>query len=137
MRILKKEITKKVQIKGTKNDTYVLDAEVQEIWAVISGFSRYEVSTWGRIRNRKTRRLMNVRQLSPKYKRGYLRVVLKGDDGYRRSVYIHEAVAKAFVSNPFNYPIVDHVDKDRDNNHPWNLMWSTKEYLKERYAKKT
>lgn len=129
--------TKEVIFEGTKNDTYSIKAEVREVWRDISGFSRYEVSTWGRVRNKRTRYVIKVRKLSPKYKKGYLRVVLYDDQNFKRSVYIHEIVAKAFVPNYFNYPIVDHVDKNRDNNYVWNLMWSTKSYFKDRYAKKT
>jgi len=38
---------------------------------------------------------------------------------------IHRIVATAFIPNPFKFPIVDHIDENKLNNHFTNLQWCT------------
>ena len=56
--------------------------------------------------------------------RGYLAVSHKSE-GKQRSLYVHQAVAKLFVSNPENKPCVNHIDGNKKNNDPSNLEWCT------------
>ena len=46
-------------------------------------------------------------------------------DGKRRHKYLAVLVAEAFVPNPYNYPVVRHLDGDPLNNHAFNLAWGT------------
>lgn len=39
---------------------------------------------------------------------------------------IHQLVAEAFVSNPNNYNEIDHIDRNKLNNHYTNLRWITR-----------
>jgi len=48
-------------------------------------------------------------------------------DGVNKSLFVHIAVAKAFVPNPKKLPQVNHIDGDPLNNHYSNLEWSTSE----------
>ena len=42
----------------------------------------------------------------------------------REMFYVHELVAKTFVSNPDNHPYIEHIDGDKLNNRADNLRWT-------------
>jgi hypothetical protein len=64
--------------------------------------------------------------LSCKYdKDGYLDLCLVCEDNKRRHFRIHRLVAEVYIGNPNNYPIVLHLDNDKQNNHYSNLKWGT------------
>ena len=59
---------------------------------------------------------------------GYLFVDLYASkrDGYKKERrYIHRLVAEYFIDNPYNYPQVDHIDTNPQNNMVTNLRWCT------------
>ena len=53
---------------------------------------------------------------------GYLHVRLNGNMKKH-----HRLVGEAFIPNPENKPQIDHIDRDRTNNHVSNLRWVTKQ----------
>lgn len=58
---------------------------------------------------------------------GYMKVTLRHNKkSYTPS--IHRIVAEAFIPNPNNLPIVNHIDCDKTNNHVDNLEWCTQQY---------
>lgn len=90
-----------------------------EEWRTIEG-TNYEVSSRGRVRNAKTKRL--VRQFSDSA--GYKRVnVYVGKKEQQR--YVHRLVACAFCDGYSDEMVVDHKDGDVGNNIPDNLRWVT------------
>ena len=90
-----------------------------EIWKKIEGYENYSVSTYGRVRNDKTGRILKPMDKN----KGYLYVNLQ-DKCHR----IHRLVAQTFIPNPNNYPIVNHKDEDKSNNNVKNLEWCTSQY---------
>lgn len=46
-------------------------------------------------------------------------------DGKTQKFLIHRLVAMAYIDNPNNYPVVNHIDCNPLNNHYSNLEWCT------------
>ena len=81
--------------------------------------SKYKIDEEGNVFSRSGRKLKL--QTS---KKGYLsvKVIISGKT-YRRPV--HRLVADAFLPNPFDKPMVNHLDGVKTNNHISNLEWCT------------
>lgn len=98
-----------------------------EIWKEIEGYNgKYQVSTWGRIRNAETGAI-----LTPyKNAKGYLKIGLQRN-GKCEKHRINRLVALAFIPNPNNYPQVNHIDGNKENNSYTNLECLTNEMNQE------
>lgn len=87
--------------------------------------NRYWVSHKGYLVNRKMKRRLYGNPRT----NGYLSICaldLENNNTPKR-VQVHTIVAKYFVPNPHNYPIVMHLDDNKNNNHYKNLKWATYE----------
>jgi hypothetical protein len=80
--------------------------------------NKYEIHKNGIIIKLKTNQ--PIKQYIHKTK-GYVFVSL----GNNRSVLLHRIIAKTFISNPNNYPEVNHIDGNKLNNDISNLEWCT------------
>ena len=83
--------------------------------------SRYEVSTHGRLRNKRTNYMFKLKPTLA----GYIQVGLKRDDDINIGIGLHILVAKAFLPNPEGKSTVDHINRVRDDNRVENLRWAT------------
>ena len=72
------------------------------------------------------------RELKPSSRKGYQRIKIKG-----KNISIHRLVAETYLSNPDNLPQVNHIDKNRRNNHISNLEWCSQQYNIEHSQAKT
>lgn len=89
-----------------------------ELWADIAWKPSHQISTEGRVRNRRTGYIL--KPFSDRH--GYLRVSLGNYD----NVYIHRLVCEAFHgAPPASVYQVNHIDCDRQNNRADNLEWCT------------
>lgn len=57
--------------------------------------------------------------------RGYNKVFLHNALGERKSRPIHRLVAEAFIPNPLNLPVVNHINGNKLDNRVENLEWVT------------
>lgn len=93
-----------------------------ERWQDIEGYSNYEVSTHGRIRNKR----LNIIMKTHSNRGGYEQLCLR-ENGGKHTCKVHRLVAETFIPNPDNLPQVNHIDGDKWNNNISNLEWCTQQ----------
>ncbi len=101
-----------------------------EEWRDVVGFEGYYmVSSFGRLITLKRQHIYRNPN-RPKFKAftlkktGYFQTMLQKDN-VRCYKLIHRLVAEAFIPNPDHLPQIDHIDRNRENNHASNLRWCT------------
>ena len=101
-----------------------------EKWKTIATHPEYEISNRGQVR--KGERFIAVSQNA----HGYNKCNLGGNDVPARTQIVHRLVAKAFIPNPHNHPVVHHKDGNKTNNCVSNLEWCSHSQ-NSRYAAET
>ena len=85
-------------------------------------YKDYYVTNDGRVWSAKSNKF-----LSPSTNNDGYKMVTIYSDNKRINQLIHRLVAKAFLPNPNNLPIVNHKDENPTNNNVENLEWCTQQ----------
>ena len=106
-----------------------------EVWKDIKGYEGlYQVSNLGRVKSLNYNNTNKEKILKSETLRGYIRYHLfKKNKG--KHYFLHRLVAEAFIPNPNNYPIINHIDGNPLNNNIDNLEWCTYKYNAEHALK--
>lgn len=102
---------------------------MDEIWKDIVGYEGlYQVSNKGRVKSLRYYGGNNeqIKSLGLRSD-GYLNVSLS-KNGKAISKSVHRLVAVAFIPNPENLEMVNHIDENKENNCVENLEWCTRSY---------
>jgi hypothetical protein len=89
-----------------------------EEWRIIPGCN-YQVSSLGRVMNSSGHLLAFGRDGC-----GYLQFNIY-QEGKRRTLKVHKAVALAFLENPDNKATIDHINRINTDNRVCNLRWAS------------
>lgn len=103
---------------------------MKEEWKSLDfmGYPNYEVSNMGGVRSLNYARLGEVKELNKlRDKHGYVHVNLS-NCGKRKKFAIHRLVGMAFIQNPNNLPMINHMDENKHNNCVSNLEWCDAKY---------
>lgn len=108
---------------------------MEEKWRAVIGYEGlYEVSNLGNIRSvdkvsrmpcngERATKVVKGKLLKPyESGNGYFKIALV-KDGKSRKHFVHRIVADAFLQNPGNCSVVNHIDFNRRNNKVDNLEW--------------
>ncbi len=86
-------------------------------------FSKYEVSSLGQIRNKKTGWIFSVRPDAS----GYVRNEFVDDEGNSIKIFAHVIAVRAFLGEPDSDDLtVDHINRKPTDNRAVNLRWATR-----------
>lgn len=107
-----------------------IQTEPVEEWRIIPNFPFYEASSFGRIRNAKTKHLIACYNNN-----GYLATTLKAGNKLPSRQRVHRLVAMAFCEKAEGKEYVNHIDENKQNNRADNLEWVTNSENAKHYYK--
>ena len=87
----------------------------------INGYPNYLIYEDGRVYNKKFKRFLTAN----KDTNGYYYNQLYNNNKCQ-NISVHRLIALHYIPNPNNYPEVDHIDRNRQNNNISNLRWVSK-----------
>lgn len=121
---IRRELGKTISTSGPRKksenivEKYKIEADERRV--IIDGEETpYAITKEGRLRNLRTGNIIKGSVLAS-YPSANLRW-----DGKQKTKAFHRLVAEAWLPNPDNLPVVDHINGDRLNYHVNNLRWAT------------
>ena len=91
----------------------------------ITNYPNYLIYPDGRVYSKKRARTKGGFIKAKKERNGYLRVHMCNENN-NKSFSVHRLVALHYIENPNNYPDVDHINRNKEDNRKENLRWVTK-----------
>jgi hypothetical protein len=91
-----------------------------EDWKQIIDNPSYEVSSIGNVRRKQSGRLIKLDKKRYVYASIYY-------DGKVKRCLVHRLVGGAFIPNPDDFPVIDHLNRDKHDNRVENLCWTTQQ----------
>ena len=105
-----------------------------EIWKDIPEYEGlYQVSNLGNVKRIGSFRGVNKKYLNNYYLtpkdngKGYLRIKLTKNNKSKRHM-LHRLISQAFIENPNNYKVINHINNNKKDNRIENLEWCTQSY---------
>lgn len=93
-----------------------------EIWKDVVGYEDlFSVSNKGQLFSKRTKKILKQNPTGSGYNTCVTK--LNGRKGVNLVLKLHREVAKAFIPNPNNLPVVNHKDGNKLNNDVENLEW--------------
>lgn len=101
---------------------------INENWKRIEGYPHYFISDTGQVRREEfyspKGRFMRSMNMNTSDHDGYKMVSIMNDNG-SKSFLVHRLVGLAFIPNPDDKPMINHLDENTSNNNVCNLEWAT------------
>lgn len=117
--LLKLSGSEKILFDKYIEDLFSKDVLIGEKWMPIIGWSGYEISIIGRIRNLTTKKIKKPHL----HHSGYYTCSLH-KDGIPKYFILSRLISIHFVPNPNNFPEINHKNKIRRDNRISNLEWN-------------
>ena len=120
-----------IEIKSNDTDRLI------EQWREVPGYNgRYKVSNFGRIKQMagfagKWGNKYPVKEIILSTRldtNGYVTVVMRDPNNISHTQLVHRLIALAFIPNPNNYPVINHLNEIKSDNRIENLEWCTVEH---------
>lgn len=96
-----------------------------EKWKPIPNYSLYHCSNTGLIKTFNWKGHGQTRIMKPAFSGGYLKTMLKRDDGRTHSITIHRMVATTWIANVDGKDCINHINGIKHDNRVENLEWCT------------
>lgn len=106
-------------------DQWINIKDIREDIKQLEESERYFISEFGNIYKQMEKDYFRKLKLDTNKRNGYVYIRIVLPNGGSKKYRVHRLVAKYFVDNPDNLPIVMHIDNNKQNNHYTNLKWGT------------
>ena len=110
-----------VELKIKKLELDILKDLDFEMFLPIEGYENYFISNFGNVKISKTNKIMKPST----NRQGYKRINLSKNEKLK-TFRVHRLVGNAFLENPDNKQMIDHIDENKANNNVKNLRWATR-----------
>ena len=129
-------ITRKGEMLMEQQEEIWKDIVIEKNGVLYDFTGLYQVSNLGRVRSLNYQGTKGNEQIMvTRRKKDGHHIVGLSSKGKCNRFQVHRLVATAFIPNPDNLPVVNHIDENPENNRVENLEWCTVQYNTQYSAK--